>query len=192
MKRIWLLAASAACVLVFAVAAQAQNSAGSGQGADTSSDPAHWYSPSRLKVLNPVPYVKKPIDHFRKDSSRSASEELAANADEDKRLTTELQYHGLLPAKTDARDACSAFKGVDDCIAAIHASHNVGVKFVCLKWNVTAVKPDGAAKACSEPDSDKPMTLERAIRALKPDADAREEAKNALRQARENITDARS
>lgn len=192
MKKLWLLAASAACVLAVAAPAQAQNSAGSGQGTDTSSDPAHWYSPSRLKVLNPVPYVKKPINHFRKDSSRSASEELAANADEDKRLTTELQYHGLLPAKTDARDACSAFKGVDDCIAAIHASHNVGVKFECLKWNVTAVKPGGVTKGCSVPDGDKPMTLERAIRTLKPDADAREEAKNALRQARENITDARS
>lgn len=190
MKKPWMaMAAGALFALFAAVTVQAQDPAGSGQGA-TSSDPSHWYSPARFKKLNPVPYVKKPIDYLRSDS-KTADDQLAANSDEERHLTAQLQSHGLLPSHTDLKTTCSNFKGLDDCVAALHASHNVGIKFVCLKWNVTAVAPDGAAKTCTEPESSRSVTLERAIRALKPDADAREEAKTALRQARENISDAK-
>ena len=161
--------------------AAAQDSAGTAKET-VSSQPTHWYSPARYKKYNPVNLVRR--------DSRTASEELAANPDEDKKLTTELQ--SILPPHTDVKDACSAFKTVEDCVAAIHASHNVGVKFECLKWNLTAVKPAAGAKSCAEPETDRPITLERAIRALKPDADAKYEAKNALRKAHENISDARS
>lgn len=190
MKKPWMaMAAGALFALLAAITVQAQDPAGSSQGT-TSSDPSHWYSPARFKKLNPVPYVKKPIDYLRSDS-KTADDQLAANSDEERHLTAQLQSHGLLPSHTDLKTTCSDFKGLDDCVAALHASHNVGIKFVCLKWNVTAVAPDGAAKTCTEPESSRSVTLERAIRALKPDADAREEAKTALRQARENISDAK-
>lgn len=190
MKRSWMtMAAGALCALLAAITVQAQDPAGSGQGT-TSSDPSHWYSPARFKKLNPVPYVKKPIDYLRSDS-KTADDQLAANSDEERHLTAQLQSHGLLPSHTDLKTTCSDFKALDDCVAALHASHNVGVKFDCLKWSMTAEKPDGASKICQEPDYGHPVTLERAIRGLKPDADAREEAKTALRQARENISDAK-
>lgn len=182
--RNWLVTGVCALGMIFGAGKTvAQSSAGSGQP-DGSTQPAHWYSPANYKKLNPVNLFHKDKD------SRTASEELAANKDEDRKLTELL--HSYLPPKTDVKDACTAFKGVEDCVATIHASHNVGVKFECLKWNVTAVKPAAGTKSCVEPDNDRPTTLERAIRALKPDKDAKYEAKNALRKARENITDARS
>lgn len=180
MRKHWFFMALAAAAMFFGATAAAQTSAQSGPDA-ASAQPAHWYSPARYKKYSPA-------NLFHKDS-RTASEQLAANPDEDKKLTELLQ--GLLAPRADVKDVCSEFKTVEDCVAAIHASHNVGVHFACLKWNMTNVKPAGA-KSCSEPEIDRPLTLERAIRELKPDADARFEAKNALRKARENISDARS
>lgn len=182
MRKRWFFAALAALGMFFG-AQEAAAQAASGNGQDSgSSQPAHWYSPARYKKYNPA-------NLFKKDS-RTASEQLAANPEEDRKLTDELQ--SLLPPRTHAKDVCSAFKTVEDCVAALHASHSVGVRFECLKWNMTAVKPSSGTKSCAEPEYDRPLTLERAIRELKPDADARYEAKNALRKARENISDARS
>ena len=185
------MAAGALCALLAAISAQAQDPAGSGQGT-TSSDQTHWYNATWVKKLNPVPYARKPVDYLRSgNNSKTANEQLAANSDEERHLTAQLQSHGLLPSHTDLKATCSDFKALDDCVAALHASHNVGVKFDCLKWSMTAEKPEGASKVCQDPDYGHPVTLERAIRGLKPDADAREEAKTALRQARENISDAK-
>lgn len=190
----WMLVAfGTLCALLGAMIAQGQAPAGNGQANTNSSDQTHWYNATWIKKLNPVPYVRKPIDYLKSDSSsKTANEQLEANSAEEKHLTSQLQSHGLLPGHTALKDACSEFKSLDDCIATLHASQNVGVRFECLKWSVTAVKPDGAAKVCQEPDYGNPVTLERAIHGLKPDANAREEAKNALRQARENIADAKS
>ena len=182
MRKHWLIGLCALGVTMGAQTGEAQSATASADAG--TSQPTHWYSPARYKKYNPVNLLHKDKD------SRTASEELAANKDEDRKLTELL--HSLLPPKTDVKDACTAFKAVEDCVATIHASHNVGVKFECLKWNVTAVKPAAGTKSCVEPDNDRPTTLERAIRALKPDKDAKYEAKNALRKARENITDARS
>lgn len=177
MKKKIVIAVAVASILFGALSAAAQNST---QGTDTT-QPTHWYSPARY---NPLKLIRK--------DSKTASEELAANRDEDKKLTTQLQNHKLLPPRTDVKDACSSFKKVDDCIAAIHASHNVGVQFECLKWDLTAVNPGTSTKSCTAPSRNKPMTLAQAIHALKPDTDAKYQARTALRQARENISDARS
>lgn len=148
--------------------------------AETDSSSTHWYSPSKYN----------PAKLFRRDS-KTATDELAANSDEAKRLTFQLQAHRFLPPHTDIHDACSSFNSVEDCVAAIHAAHDAGIQFDCLKWAMTAVPPD-ATSSCSPPPNDKPLSLVRAIRFLKPDADADSEAKTALRQARDDISDATS
>jgi hypothetical protein len=182
MQKHWLFAAVAVPAMFFgALTAPAQTAAGNGQNT-TTAESTHWYSPARYKKYNPI--------HLIRRDSRTASEQLAANQEEDKKLTVELQ--SLLPPRTDVRDMCSAFKTLEDCVAAIHASYSVGVRFECLKWNMTAVKPSSGAKSCAEPEMGRPLTLERAILELKPGANAKYEAKNALRKARENISDARS
>lgn len=129
-----------------------------------------------------------PVHWFKKGPT--ATEELAANKDENKKLAAELQ--ALLPPRTSLNDACLAFKSLSDCVAALHASHNLKVKFTCLKWDVTAVQPSGNISACKAPEGGKPVDLAKAIHALKPDADAKAEAKNAERRAHEDIKDATS
>ena len=129
------------------------------------------------RSYNPITWIKKP----------TASQQLAANPEQDRKLSLQLQ--AILPPRTTLKDACTAFKSLDDCVASLHVSHNLKLKFNCLKWDVTAVHPDGDVKSCQAPP--RAYTLSKAVRLLKPDADARSEAKNAERRAREDIKDAR-
>jgi len=55
---------------------------------------------------------------------------------------------------------------LDDCVASLHASNNLQIKFNCLKWNMTGVRPSGDVKSCGAPL--KAMSLDKAIYALKP------------------------
>jgi len=130
------------------------------------------------RSYNPMKWIKKP----------TASQQLAANPEQEKKLTQQLQ--ALLPPRTTLKDSCTAFKSLDDCVAALHASRNLKMKFNCVKWDMTAVRPSGDVKSCEEPT--RALTLSRAIRLLKPDADAKAEAKNAEKRAREDIKDASS
>ena len=130
---------------------------------------------------NPVHWLKK---------GPTASEQLAANTDQSKRLASELQ--AILPPKTKLEDACTAFRQLSECVAALHVSHNLKIKFNCLKWDVTGTQPvKGNISTCSAPGG-KPLSLSKAIQTLKPDADAKAEAKSAERRAQEDIKDASS
>ena len=78
-------------------------------------------------------------------------------------------------------------------MAALHVSHNLKIKFNCLKWDVTGTQPaSGKVASCKAPESGKGLNLAKAIQTLKPDADAKTEAKNAERRAQEDIKDATS
>jgi len=131
-----------------------------------------------------------PIKWFKKKPAPTASQQLAGNSEMEKKLTTQLQAE--LPSRTRLRDACAQFKDLDECVAGLHVSRNLGIKFNCLKWDLTGMKPAGDIKSCEAPSREKGMSLSRAIRELKPDADARTETKNAERRAREDIKDASS
>jgi hypothetical protein len=122
-----------------------------------------------------------PIKWIKKGPSPTASEQLAANKEEEKKLSLQLQ--ALLPPRTSLKDACAGFKNLNDCVAALHVSPNLNLKFNCLKWDVTGAKPAGDV-------NDKAITLSKAIRELKPDANSRAEAKTAEKRAREDIKDA--
>jgi hypothetical protein len=129
---------------------------------------------------NPIRWIKK---------SPTASEQLSANADQSKKLASELQ--AILPPRTKLEDACTSFKELGDCVAALHVSHNLKIKFNCLKWDLTAVQP-ASVSSCTAPEGGKALSLSRTIHTLKPDADAKTEAKTAERRAREDIKDATS
>jgi hypothetical protein len=131
--------------------------------------------------LNPIHWIKK---------GPTATEQLAANQDANKKLALQLQ--AILPPRTSLNDACLAFKSLNDCVAALHVSHNLKIKFTCLKWSITAVQSSGNASACKAPERGKPVNLVKAIRLLKPDADAKAEAKTAEKRAHEDIKDASS
>src|SRR5260221_14358060 len=62
----------------------------------------------------------------------TASEQLAANGDQSKKLASELQ--AILPGKTKLEAACAAFRQLKECGASLHFSPNLKIKFNCLKW----------------------------------------------------------
>ena len=129
-----------------------------------------------------------PIKWIKKGPAPTASEQLAANKEQNKKLSVQLR--AVLPPRTSLKDACAGFKSLNDCVAALHVSHNLQIKFNCLKWDVTGAKPGGDVKSCEAPSKDKPMDLSKAIRELRPNAHARTEARNAEKRAREDIKDA--
>jgi len=129
-----------------------------------------------------------PLKWIKKSPSPTASEQLAANKEEEKKLSLQLQ--AVLPPRTNLKDACAGFKNLNDCVASLHVSHNLDVKFNCLKWDVTGAKPAGDVKSCAGPSKDKAMDLSKAIHVLKPTVNSREQAKSAEKRAREDIKDA--
>ena len=129
---------------------------------------------------NPIHWIKK---------GPTASEQLAANSELSKKLASQLQ--ALLPPRTKLEDACTAFRQLNECVAALHVSHNLKIKFNCVKWDVTGVQPgSGNVTSCSAPEDGKALSLAKAIQTLKPAADAKAEAKNAEKRAQEDIKDA--
>ena len=131
-----------------------------------------------------------PLKWIKKSPGPTANEQLAADKEEERKLTMQLQ--ALLPPKTTLREACSGFLSLEDCVAALHVSRNVKIKFNCLKWDMTAARPSGDVKACEAPPRDKAVSLDKAIRLLNSDVDAKTQAKSAQRRAREDIKDATS
>ncbi len=147
------------------------------KSASAQSDP--WYNPKKYD----------PRKLFKRDP-KSANDKLASNSDLETKLTHQLRMQGILPRAVELQDACSTFKELADCVASLRVSHALQIDFSCLKWDVTGVKPRPVADSCAGPAGGKAMGLYRATDLLKPDADAKGEAKNALRRAREDIKDA--
>jgi hypothetical protein len=129
-----------------------------------------------------------PIKWMKKGPAPTASQELKANAEENRKLTLQLQ--ALLPPRTTLMDACAGFKVLEECVAALHVSRNANIKFNCLKWDMTGVRPGGDVKTCEAPP--RALPLDKAIRFLSDDVDPKAQAKSALRRAREDIKDASS
>src|SRR5712691_6876009 len=138
--------------------AGAQGPAGAGastaaQGNSNSSSSHSGHS------LNPIKWVKK--DKNSPDSN-------GTRGDIEKKLTPKLQAQGLLPANANATDACAPFVALNECLAALHASHNLGLDFKCLSASVTGVHSNADMSGCKVADGEKALSLNKAIRALNP------------------------
>jgi hypothetical protein len=81
----------------------------------------------------------------------------------------------LLPPGTNLADASRGFKNLGQFVAAVHVSHNLDIPFAVLKSKMVS----GA-------------NLGQAIGDLKPDVNAKEEAKKANKQAKETLRNADS
>jgi hypothetical protein len=86
------------------------------------------------------------------------------------KLSSNLQK--LLPSGTTPQQACSGFKNLGQCVAAIHVAHNLNISFDDLKAKMTGDKPESLGKAVHE---------------LKPDADAKTEVKKGQKQADDDL-----
>lgn len=138
------------------------------------------------RSLKPVKFVKEETKQEPAEP-KMATERHAANSNRLTKSTLPLQVQGLLPPNTDLKDACSHFKVLSDCVAALHASNNLGLNFNCLKWDLTGVPLTADPSSCAAPGSGNIMTLSKAIQALKPDAYGKDEAMNAQKQAHDDL-----
>jgi len=131
--------------------------------------------------MNPVNWMKK--------KPLTPAEELDANSSENVKLTSTLQKQGLLPANANLNETCETFKDLGDCVATLHAGRNLGLDFNCLKSKVTGVQVGGEASSCTSTTDGKPMSLNKAIHALEPGADAKAEANLATKQSRDDLAE---
>jgi hypothetical protein len=154
--------------------ANAQGPAGVGATAAASSSSSGSGS---SHSLNPIKWIKK-------DKSSSNS---APSTDQNKRLTARLQQNGVLAADGDVSTSCATFKNLNDCVAALHASHNVGLDFNCVRADVTGVQTSGDVSGCKGPIGDKAVSLQEALKRLKPEVDSKAEAKSAEKQAKDDL-----
>jgi hypothetical protein len=129
--------------------------------------------------MNPIKWIKK--------DSKDSTDLGARRSDLEKRLTPRLRAQGVLVANADATDACAPFKTLDGCLAALHASHNLGVDFNCLRADVTGVHTNVNLISCKAADGEKAQSLSHAIHQLKPDANAKQGTKEAEQQAKDDL-----
>jgi hypothetical protein len=152
----------------------AQGPAGAGATAAASSSSR---SSGSSHSMNPIKWIKK-------DKSASKSD---SNPDKNLLLTERLHANGVLAGGTDVSTACSTFKNLSDCVAALHASHNVNLDFNCIRADVTGVHTSADVSGCKGPIGDKAVSLQQALKRLKPEIDAKSEAKSAEKQAKDDL-----
>jgi hypothetical protein len=155
-----------------AAAAGAQGPAGAGATdavAHSSSNSGSSHS------MNPIKWIKK---------DKSAP---APSTDKNLLLTEHLHEKGVLAANSDITSACSVFKNLSDCLASLHASHNTGLDFNCIRADVTGVQTNADVSGCKGPIGDKAVSLHDALKRLKPEIDAKSEAKSAEQQAKDDL-----
>ncbi|MDE3170053.1 MAG: hypothetical protein KGL75_07915 [Acidobacteriota bacterium] len=133
-----------------------------------------------------TPHSLNPMHWIHKDSKDSA-DALGSRGDVERKLTPILQSDGVLAPGANASEACANFLEVEECVAALHATHDLGLNFACVRASVTGVHTSGDLSGCKDVDQDKPQTLMKVIRALKPDSNAKQAAKAAEQEAKDDL-----
>ena len=156
----------------------AERSAAQGPAGVGASAAAQDSSPS-LHSLNPIKWVKK--------DSENSTDALGSRNEVEKKLTPSLQARGILAANATVTDACAPFTALNECLAALHASHNLGVDFNCLRADVTGVHTGADVSGCKVADGEKAQGLNKAIHQLKADVNAKQATKDAEQQAKDDL-----
>lgn len=104
-------------------------------------------------------------------SAKNAGQILSRNTE----LSSRLQ--SMLPSGTNMQQATAGFKDLGQFVAAVHVSHNLGIPFDQLKEKMTGPRSESLGKA---------------IQQLKPEVKAKDEAKRAQKQAKQDLTESGS
>jgi hypothetical protein len=123
--------------------------------------------------------------------SSSPIEVLTRNTKLDSTLTTKLQSKNLLPAGTDLKTACSDFRNLGQCVAAIHVSHNLNIPFACMKADMTGLAP-ATGSQCPTGTGASKLSLGKSIQTLAPKADSKQEATHGTKEADSDLKEAES
>ena len=166
-------------LMVGAGRAGAQGPAGAGASTAAQGNSSSHSSHS----FNPIKWIKKD------KGSKNSPDSNGSRSDVEKRLTPKLQAQGILPAKSNATDACAPFTALNECLVALHASHNLGLEFNCLRANVTGVHTNVDLSSCKGSIGDKAQSLNKAIHEMNPSADAKGATKSAEQQAKDDLRD---
>jgi hypothetical protein len=153
--------------------------------AGTGTRPAAAQGPAGVGAAAAQETSLNPIKWIKRDAKNAP--DAAGRSDAEKKLTPVLQEKAVLTTSTTLTDACASFTALDGCLAALHASHNLGVNFVCVRAAVTGVHSSGDLSGCKVADNEKALPLNRAIHALKADANAKQAAKEAEQQAKDDL-----
>jgi hypothetical protein len=176
------LSATSAVLLLLSVGAGRVAAQGpAGAGASTAAQSGAGSSSSHS--LNPIKWIKKDKD------SKNSPDSNGTRSDMEKKLTPKLQAQGILTASVNATDACAPFAALNECLASLHASHNLGIDFNCLRAKVTGVQTNADLSGCKGSIGDKAQDLNKAIHEVNPGADAKGAAKNAEQQAKDDLKD---
>ncbi len=177
-----LIVSASLLLTVGAERAGAQGPAGA--GASTAAQSGSNSSGSHSShSLNPIKWVKRDKD------SKNSPDANGTRNDVEKKLTPKLQAQGVLPAGSNVTDACAAFVVLNECLATLHASHNLALDFNCLRASVTGVHASADMSGCKVADGEKALSLHKAIHAVNPNADAKGATKNAEQQAKDDLKD---
>ncbi len=159
-------------ILLTAGAQRAAAQGPAGEGAvDAAQDTSH--------SLNPMHWIKK--------DSGDSTDALGSRIDVERKLTPVLQSEGALPANTTAHDACATFAGLEPCLVALHASHDLELNFACVQASVTGVHTNADLSGCKDVDGDQQQSLKHAIHILKPGANAKQAVKAAEQETKGDL-----
>jgi hypothetical protein len=109
----------------------------------------------------------------------------------DQLLTQNTKLSDKISALTGelARQACSGFKNLGQCVAAAHVSKNLGINFACLKSDMTGTAA-ATSSSCAAGTGSKSMSLGKSIQTLSPKTDSKTAAKKGQREADQDLMDA--
>jgi hypothetical protein len=124
-------------------------------------------------------------------ASSSPNEVLTRSKKLDSTLTMNLQSKNLLPAGTDLKSACSDFRNLGQCIAAIHVSHNLNIPFACMKADMTGQAPPKDSQ-CPPGTGSSKLSLGKSIQSLAPNANSKAEATEGTKEADSDLKQAES
>src|SRR5262249_54190879 len=114
----------------FSEGARAQGPAGAG-----AAEAAGGGSSAKSKSYNPTKwFAKRDRDPKAAAANNLSVEEL------DRKLEPKLQSAEVLAANAALKDVCKNFIERVDCVAALRASHDLGINFECVKSNMTGVR----------------------------------------------------
>jgi hypothetical protein len=151
----------ASAVVVFAQhGAGGSHSGGMGNGGGGMASSSHG-SESRGGDMGHNPTAGSQMGKQSPDTILSRNTKLSSNLEK------------LLPSGMKAQEACSGFRNLGQCVAAIHVANNLNIPFADLKTKMTG---DGSE------------SLGKAIHELKPDANAKVEAKKGQKQAGDDLS----
>ncbi len=170
-----------AAMLAFSISALAQHGgAGTGAGRPAGAGPGSTGAPSGVGSEN----TRRPSDVGSTGMSHSSMGSQSPttvlnNGKLDTSLANALTKSGISVPGGNLKTACSGFKTLGQCIAAMHVAKNLDIPggFDALKDKVTGTSA---------------VSLGKAIQDLSPNADAKAESKKAGKQANHDISTAES